>query len=197
MPEYYTNGLTLTFPSPFVPYRLLGTLGSQKGSIAPGTGPLTLPAVRNDLALGSAASFSGRGLHLGKTWRERCSWKCTSIGLIILCAILTALVAYFAGKCWGASHTGTDVALKYHSFTHIHRPLTYITTLSVSLFRRRHSVTAAGSPGPLGVITTLAVSKQSFSGTLISVIYRSTFAAIRVICYSSCLAVTLLRFNLN
>ncbi|KAK8385757.1 hypothetical protein O3P69_016491 [Scylla paramamosain] len=76
--------------------RLLGTLGSQKGSIAPGTGPLTLPAVRNDLALGSAASFSGRGLHLGKTWRERCSWKCTSIALIILCAILTALVAYFA-----------------------------------------------------------------------------------------------------
>ncbi|MPC47286.1 Teneurin-a [Portunus trituberculatus] len=67
-----------------------------KGSIAPGTGPLTLPAVRNDLALGSAASFSGRGLHLGKTWRERCSWKCTSIALIILCAILTALVAYFA-----------------------------------------------------------------------------------------------------
>ncbi|XP_071524010.1 teneurin-a-like isoform X5 [Panulirus ornatus] len=77
--------------------RLLGTLSSQKGSIAPGGGTLTaLPAVRNDLALGSAASFSGRGLHLGKTWRERCSWRCTAIGLIILSFTLAALLACVA-----------------------------------------------------------------------------------------------------
>ncbi|XP_042205558.1 teneurin-3-like isoform X2 [Homarus americanus] len=76
--------------------RLLGTLSSQKGSIAPGGGNLTaLPAVRNDLALGSAASFSGRGLHLGKTWRERCSWRCAAIGLIIFSATLAALLACF------------------------------------------------------------------------------------------------------
>ncbi|XP_047488077.1 teneurin-a-like [Penaeus chinensis] len=78
------------------PSRILGTLGSQKGSVAPGTLP-TLPAVRNDLPLGSAGSFSGRGLHLGKTWRERCSWRCAAIGLILLCATLAALLAYFAG----------------------------------------------------------------------------------------------------
>ncbi|XP_069941027.1 teneurin-a isoform X3 [Cherax quadricarinatus] len=76
--------------------RLLGTLSSQKGSIAPGGGTLTaLPAVRNDLALGSAASFSGRGLHLGKTWRERCSWRCAAIALMILSATLAALLACF------------------------------------------------------------------------------------------------------
>ncbi|XP_068237246.1 probable ATP-dependent RNA helicase ddx17 [Palaemon carinicauda] len=75
---------------------LLGTLSSHKGSITAGHGNLTgLPAVRNDLALGSGGSFSGRGLHLGKTWRERCSWRCAAIGLILLSFTLAALLACF------------------------------------------------------------------------------------------------------
>lgn len=74
--------------------------------MAPGTLP-TLPAVRNDLPLGSAGSFSGRGLHLGKTWRERCSWRCAAIGLILLCATLAALLAYFAGE-FGEAPGGGD-----------------------------------------------------------------------------------------
>lgn len=94
-----------TYANVSLSHRLLGTLGSQKNSGAPGT-LTTLPAVRNDLVLGSGASFSGRGLHLGKTWRERCSWRCAAIGLILLCATLAALLAYFAGEFWTFSPSG-------------------------------------------------------------------------------------------
>ena len=91
-------------------FRLMSTLGSQKGggltggpgcpigSGVVGGGLVALPNVRNNLTLGSRASFSGRGLHLGKTWRERCSWRCAAIILIFLSATLAALLAYFAGK---------------------------------------------------------------------------------------------------
>lgn len=82
-------------------FRLLGTLSSGKGIGSPGGGTLpsltALPVVRNTLG-SRGASFSGRGLALGKTWPHICSWRCFTVVLALLCCVLTALLAYFASE---------------------------------------------------------------------------------------------------
>lgn len=42
--------------------------------------------------------YSPSRFHIDKRCQHRCSWKCLSIGLIMLAVVLSAMLAYFAGK---------------------------------------------------------------------------------------------------
>ncbi|KAL7643035.1 UNVERIFIED_CONTAM: hypothetical protein RMT77_006324 [Armadillidium vulgare] len=82
------------------PSHLINTFGSQKdvGTLNCSAGPLSSPTHRNNLTTASRASFSTRKLRLGKTWRERFSWKCATIFLLLLCATLMAILTFFAAS---------------------------------------------------------------------------------------------------
>ncbi|RZC36510.1 hypothetical protein BDFB_005773 [Asbolus verrucosus] len=50
--------------------------------------------------------YSPSRFHIDKRCQHRCSWKCLSIGLILLAVALTAMLAYFAGT-WRRANMGS------------------------------------------------------------------------------------------
>lgn len=58
---------------------------------------LFLAFFTNSLSLSLSVSVFYR-FHIDKRCQHRCSWKCLSIALIFISVVLTAMLAYFAGK---------------------------------------------------------------------------------------------------
>ncbi|KAK9877693.1 hypothetical protein WA026_019374 [Henosepilachna vigintioctopunctata] len=64
--------------------------------------PLVMPVFPMRPAPTSTTShyspYSPSRFHIDKRCQHRCSWRCLSIGLILLAVLLTAMVAYFADR---------------------------------------------------------------------------------------------------
>ncbi|CAH0560894.1 unnamed protein product [Brassicogethes aeneus] len=78
---------------------MTGTLQCGNGPSQP---PLVMPVFPLRPAPASTTShyspYSPSRFHIDKRCQHRCSWKCLSIGLILLAVALTAMLAYFAGR---------------------------------------------------------------------------------------------------
>lgn len=69
----------------------------------PGNGAQGQPLVMPGFPVRGAAvphysPYSPSRFHIDKRCQHRCSWKCFSVGLILLTVALTAMLAYFASK---------------------------------------------------------------------------------------------------
>ncbi|XP_034237611.1 teneurin-a-like, partial [Thrips palmi] len=79
--------------------RLAGTTPSSAIMAAnPQLTPVVLPSFPTSLRAGSGATYSPYSpsrFHIDKRCQHRCSWKCCSLALILLCVVLTGMLAYF------------------------------------------------------------------------------------------------------
>ncbi|XP_033216143.1 teneurin-a [Belonocnema kinseyi] len=113
----------------------LGSLGGGMGGVGNGgngtTGAQGQPLVMPGFPLRAAAvphysPYSPSRFHIDKRCQHRCSWKCFSIGLILLTVALVAMLAYFAAVSSMRPMDSTncilvqDVKAVTHENAHIH-----------------------------------------------------------------------------